>query len=198
MAIDQEQTDAASRPGQRRDDQGIGRRRTEHHAFLAVQHPAVAGRTGVGIARCQRIAATRLETGKSQFEAAGHQARQHGFTLRRRSRARHQAATHDVVEQGLDHQRLAAGFHRGHQVERTTAETTIGLGQCDRCQAEFGKRGPGCVAQAAGRREDRLALFEAVFVGQVLADRVSQLLLLFAVFEVHDMLRVRDPRSSWR
>jgi hypothetical protein len=57
--------------------------------------------------------------------------------------ARHQPPGQaHVVEQGLDHQRLAAGFHRRHQVGGTAAEAAVGLGQRDRGQAHLGKGAP--------------------------------------------------------
>ena len=106
--------------------------------------------------------------------------RQQRFALGSRAAARHKARRQtNIVEQGLDHQRFAAGFHRRHQVDRTAAETAIGLGQGECGQAHVGKGCPHGIAHTAGRFDDRLALFEVVFIGQVLAQRFGQLGLLF-------------------
>jgi len=68
-----------------------------------------------------------------------------------------------------DHQRLAAGLHGRHQVDGPAAKTAIGLGHRDRGQAHLGKGRPDRLAHTAVGLHDDLALFEVVFIAEILA-----------------------------
>jgi hypothetical protein len=145
------------------------------------------------------VALAGFQVGEGQAPRAVDQAGQQRRPLRRRPGARHQPAGQaHVVEQGLDHQGLAAGFHRGHQVDRAAAEAAVGLGQGDGGQAHLGKGGPHLGAAAAGRLDDGLALLEVVVAGQVLADESASCCCssLYSKFMV--LLAFTDPGSSWR
>ena len=200
LRVDQEQAGAASVCGRcgRRHDQPRGRRRAHHHALGTVEHPATALRRGRGGGRRQVVAAAGFQACKRQLDRAVDQARQPVIALRGAAAARQQpAAQAHGVEQRLHHQGLAAGFHRGHQVDRAATEAAIGLGQGDGGQTHLGKGRPHRIAGAVSRVEDGLALLEAVLLRQVFLQAVGQLLLLVAVVEVH-AVSFRGRATPWR
>jgi hypothetical protein len=199
LRVDHEQARACG--GARRHDQPARRGRADDHGLVAIEHPAAVGGARLRGLRVERVAAARFEAGEGQPHAAVGHAAQQRLALRGRAGARdHPRAQADGLDQRLDDQRLAAGLQGRHQVDRAAAEAAVGLGQRERGQAQLGEGGPDRVADAGVGADDRLALVEVVGVGQVAADRVGQLLLLFGVVEVHGVLRaaLRGPASPWR
>ena len=120
---------ALAAAGSRRDDQLVRPGRAQHHAFLAVEHIAIALLLRGGGDVRQIVAALRFGEGERDNRFAGGDFGQHLFRQRTAAFRQQTTRDHHGRHERLDHQGAAEFLHHHHAFDRTTAQAAEFLRQ---------------------------------------------------------------------
>ncbi len=107
------------------------------------------------------------------------------------ARSQYRGGDHGAAQEGLEQQAFAAGTHDTQGLQRAKTQATLCRRHIEGQHAELSQSRPGRFVPTRGRGVDGAKFLERVLVGQITIDRIVQLLLLVAEFEVHGEARYR-------
>jgi hypothetical protein len=173
-----------------------------HDGLGAVDHIVVAVTGGTGADAVQGVVGIGLFMGQRGDQAASDDLFDQGLLGVVASVGQGRAGQHGRGQHGLDHQAAAQGFEHGGDVKAGAAKAALRFGEQGADEAQLGKLGPLLGAVAGGRLGDGVTGFDAVLLGQVAVERISQHATVVGLVEVHGCVprqsMLTDPGSSWR